>query len=278
MKQGWLLNAALLVIVTSLAAFVALKPRSDASATHRVSRLQAQQVQHIRLERKGDPAVVVERKQNGWVITAPLSARADTFQVERLLAILDATAAHRLPAQDLARFELDQPATRITIDGEQFSYGSVNGITREQYVLAGNAVYALAPRYGAMIPANLSQLISKQLFDSTELPVRLELRGFTVTQNTDGWRVSPPPAELSQDDVNRWLDAWRHAAALRTEPYAGGMPVDSIRMELRDGKKLRLDVLQTTPDFVIGRPDEKLRYHFAAQTAKRLLMPPGSRD
>lgn len=276
MKQGWLLNAALLVIVTSLAAFVALKPRSDASSTHRVSRLQAQQVQHIRLERKGDPAVVVERKQNGWVITAPLSARADTFQVERLLAILDATAAHRLPAQDLARFELDQPATRITIDGEQFSYGSVNGITREQYVLAGDTVYALAPRYGAMVPATFSQLISKQLFDSTELPVRLELRDFTVTQNADGWRVSPPPAQLSQDDINRWLDAWRHAAALRTEPYAEGMPVDSIRMELRDGKKLRLDVLQTTPDFVIGRPDEKLRYHFAAQTAKRLLMPPGS--
>lgn len=278
MTPGWLLNLALLLVVAALALVVALKPRSDAPATYRLSDVQPKDARQIRLERKGDPPIVVERKGTGWKITEPLTARADPFQIERLLAILDATAAQRLPAQDLGRFQLAEPLTRLTIDRETFSYGAVNGVTREQYIGAGDAVYVLAPRYGAMIPANLSQLIHKQLLDESEVPVRLAFRDFTVAREANGWRVAPAKAELSQDDIQRWVDAWRYAAALRAEPYSREKPLDSIEIVLRDGRTLTLDVVQTTPELVLGRPDERLRYHFAAQAAKRLLAPPGSQD
>lgn len=276
MKKGWLLNVALLIAVVALGSFVYLKPRSDTPVSHALSTLKANEVKHIRVERKGDPPLEIERNGDTWFITAPVPAQADAFQVQRLLAILDASSAHRLAATDYTRFDLDRPLLRLTIDGEQFSFGAVNAITREQYVLAGGTVYAIAPRYGAMMPVNMAHLIRKQLFASNESPVRFEFRDFTVAQSEGRWRVSPPAGELSQDDVNRWIDGWRHAAALRAEPYSGGKPVDAVKMELKDGRTLVLDILQKGSEFVIARPDEKLRYHFAAETAKQLLAPPGS--
>lgn len=276
MKRSWLLNAALLLAVVALGSFVYLKPPSDAPARYPLSRLQADQVKQIRVERKGDPPVVIERKGDSWLITAPLSAQADPFQVQRLLAILDASSAHRLAATDLARFDLDQPRMRLKVDGEDFAFGTVNAVTREQYVLAGGAVYTVEPRYGAMVPASVARMIKKQLFAANEAPVRFELGDFTVALRDDKWHVSPSTGELSQDDINRWVDAWRHAAALRAEPYAGGKPADAIKMEFRDGKTLLLEILQREPEIVIARPDEKLRYHFAGETARRLLAPPGT--
>jgi hypothetical protein len=273
--KKWLLHAALLIAVAALGAIVYLKPRSGAPESYPLSVLRAPGVKHVRIERKGEPPIVIERNEDRWSITAPLSAPADPFQIQRLLAILDATSAHRLSATDLARFDLDPPRVRLTIDGERFSFGAVNAITREQYVLAGGAVYAVAPRYGAMVPASLAHLLRKQLLDSNESPVRLEFRDFTVAMSEGKWRVSPPAGELSQDEINHWIDAWRHATALRVEPYAGGEPLDAVKMELKDGRTLVLDVLQKGSEFVIARPDGKLRYHFAAETARQLLAPPG---
>jgi hypothetical protein len=278
MKKGWLLHAALFIAVAALGAIVYLKPRSDAPESYPLSVLRAPGVTHVRIERNGEPAIAIERTGERWSITAPLSAPADPVQMQRLLAILEATPAHRLSATDLARFDLDPPRVRLTIDGERFGFGAVNAITREQYVLAGGAVYAVAPRYGAMVPANLAQLLGKQLLGSNDFPVRLEFRDFTVAMSAGKWQVSPASAELSQDDINRWIDAWRHATALRVEPYDGSEPLDTIKMELKDGRTLALDILEKDAEFVLGRPDQKLRYHFAGEPARRLLAPPGEKS
>jgi hypothetical protein len=278
MKHGWWINAVLFVAVSALGAFVYFKPRDDAPVSYALSALHAADVNRVRLERKGDPAVRIEKKGDSWFITAPLSAQADSFQVQRLLAVLDARSIHRLAATDLTRFDLDPPLMRLTIDGEQFGFGAVNAATREQYVLAGGAVYTVSPRYGAMMPVDVAHLIRRQLFTPNESPVRIELRDFTVALREGKWRVSPPTGDLSQDDVNRWIDAWRHATALRAVPYSGGKPIDAVKMKLKDGRTLELDILQKGSEFVIARPDEKLRYHFAADTAKRLLLPPGSKQ
>lgn len=275
-RRSWLLNAALLATVVGLGAFIYFKPVSDAPASYSLSKLQAGEVKHIRVERKGDAPIVIERKGDSWHITAPLSAQADPFQVQRLLAILDASAAHRFAATDLARFDLDRPQARLTIDGQHFSFGTVSAVTRQQYVLAAGTVYAIEPRYGGMLPQNAEQLIKKQLFAANEAPVRFEFRDFTVVMSDGRWQVSPPSGELSQDDVQRWVDAWRHAAALRAAPDADRTPLSEIRMEFKDGRKLTLGILQREPEFVIARPDENLRYHFPAETARRLLAPPGS--
>lgn len=277
MKKSRLINAALLMVVVALGWFVYLKPRSDEPASYPLSELKADQVRHIRLERRGGAAIVLEKEEDSWRITAPFAAHADPFHVQRLLAILNAKSAHRLAATDLARFDLERPQTRLVIDGASFDFGTVSTVTGEQYVRSGGAVYPIDARYGEALPADAAQLIRKQLLAPGEAPVRFEFRDFSVAQSEGRWRVTPQVAELSQDDLNRWVDAWREAAALRVEPYAGKKLIGEIKLEFRDGRQLTLGILQREPELILERPDEKLQYYFFSETAKRLLAPPGGK-
>lgn len=276
MRKSWLLNAVLLVAAAALGWFIYLKPRSDEPLTYPVSTLKAATAGKIRIQRSSQVPIVLEKKDGLWFITEPVAAPAEPFQVQRLLAILDARASRRFAASDLARFDLDRPAAQLTVDSQTFSFGTASAVSREQYVLTGGAVYTVGPGYGAALPADFTQLLRRQILGRGEVPRRFDFGEFAL-ENKDGkWSVTPAGAsgELSQDDINRWVDDWRLASALRVAPYAGTRAIGEIKIEFKDGGKLSLGILQREPELVLLRPDQKLQYAFFAETAKRLLAPP----
>ncbi len=275
MKKSWLVNAALLIAVVALGWLAYLKPRSDEPVTYPLSALKAGDVGKIHLERTGRTPVVLEKKAGLWFITAPLAAPAEPLQVQRLLAILDARASNRLGTSDLARFDLDRPAARLTVDAQSFSFGTVSTTASEQYILTGDAVYTVGLGYGAALPADFTQLIRRQLFADGEVPMRFEFSDFAVNNTDTKWVVTPMPStELSQDDINRWVNDWRLASAVRVEPSGKGKMLGEIKVEFKDGRKLTLGILQREPELVLLRADQNLQYSFFAQTAKSLLSPP----
>ncbi len=275
MRRSIWLNALLAAAVAALGAWAWFKPAQDAPVENPLSRLKPAEVRSIRIERPDAPPIALERRQDSWFLTAPFAARGDGLRVERLLEILGAKTAHRLAATDLARFELDPPQARVAIDRQDFGFGMVSPVTREQYVLTEGAVFAVHPRYGAALPALPAEMASPRLLGPAETPVRIELRGYTVEQRDGKWGQTPPAQDPSQDDFLRWVELWRLASAARVEPYARGKPLDTIHLQLKEGAALTLDVLQREPELVLLRPDEKLVYYFRADVAKRLLSPPG---
>lgn len=277
MKRNWLAIAALLLAVAALGGVVYFKPRDGDAVGHALSSLRPGDAQQVRIERGDAPVIVLDRRNGGWFISAPFIAPAEDFHVQRLLAILDARASSRFAATDLARFDLAPPRTSLRIDGHVFGFGAVNAVTREQYVLAGDAVYTVVLNYGAALPADASQLIARQIFEQHEVPARFAFAAFTVEQQDGKWRLAPPTAEVSQDDFNRWVESWRHASALRAEPYDQRKPQEEIAIALGNGGTLSLGILQREPEFVLARPDNKLQYVFTAETGRRLLTPPGSK-
>ncbi len=274
-RAAWL-NALLAVAVAALGAWAYIKPAKDAPVEHALSALKPAETRSIRIERAGAEPVVLGRKQDAWMITAPFTARADDSQVKPLLDILEARSANRLAATDLARFELDRPAVRVILDGQPFGFGMVSPITREQYVLTGSFVYAVSPRYGAALPAGATELASRQLFGAGETPIRIEIKTFTVEQRDGKWRQTPEAADLSQDDFVRWTDEWRRATAMRIEPRGKSKPLTDINVRLKSGAALVLGLLAREPELVLLRTDENLQYHFRAGAAKRLLSPPSA--
>jgi hypothetical protein len=88
--------------------------------------------------------------------------------------------------------------------------------------------------------------------------------------------VTPRDNELSQDDVLRWVEGWKLAAGLRAEPYEGRAPTAHITVELRDGRRIAIGVAELEGEIVFTRYDEHMRYHFFANSARRLLAPPGA--
>jgi len=274
-RAAWL-NALLAAGVAALGAWAYFKPVQDASVEHPLSRLKPAEVRSLRIERPGAPPIVLERKQESWFVTAPFAARGDESRVGRLLEILGVKAAHKLAATDLARFELDPPQARVTVDGQVFSFGMANPVTREQYLLTEGTVFAVHPRHGTALPAHPGEMASPRLLGSAETPVRIESKAFTVEQRDGKWTRSPAAKDPGQDDFLRWVEFWRLASAARVEPYARGEPLETIRIQLKEGATLTLGVLRREPELVLLRPDEKLVYYFRADVAKRLLSPPGA--
>ena len=276
-RAAWL-NAALAVAVIALGAFLYLKPEREAGVEQALSALNPQEALSLRVERAGAAPVVFEKRQDAWFVIAPFAARADEGRVQQLLAIVQARSSHRLPADDRTRFGLEPPQARIVVDGQAFSFGLVNELTREQYVLSGDSVYPVHPRYGMALPTSAVDAVSRQLLASGEVPVRIESKHFTVAQQDGRWTLTPGGTDLSQDELIRWVEEWQLASALRVEPRAAGKTPEEVRIQLKNGSAITIGVVARAPELVLARSDEKLQYSFRAELAKRLLSSPAASE
>ena len=131
-------------------------------------------------------------------------------------------------------------------------------------------------RYGAALPKNALQLVSKQLFAAAEAPVAFAFKEFGLVQQAGKWQLTPPAADVSQDDLNRWVDELRLATALAVQAASNRKPLAMIKVKLKDGSNVTLAVLQREPELVLARSDQQFEYQFAGDTAKRLLAPPAA--
>lgn len=274
--RAWLSLALLAAVVAALGAWLHFKPRPQESETHATSALKASDVKRIRVEREPNVTIALERRDGAWRMTQPFAARADAFQVNRLLMVLDARSAVRYPATDLARYGLDKPMAKLTIEDQVFTFGAYNATTSEQYVLIGDSIYAIGAGPGTALPRDPQALLSHDLFGPQEILTRIELPEFTAALEQGKWQVNPPE-DASADERAAWVDAWQHASALRIAHYEGALPGPFIRVTLKSGAAITLGIAQREPELVLVRVDENIAYHFVQSVAKRLLSRPGTK-
>ena len=284
MIRSWISLGVLFVVVAVLAVWVAYRPKTAGSEAHAISTLTASQVTRMRFERTaqartsgndGETSAVLERRPDGWHMIQPVPARAESLQIERLLAVLDERSLARYPAKDLGRYGLDQPIARLTLNDETFSFGAVNTMTREQYVLARDGVYAIPLSQRTALPRDAASLISRALFAAGETPTGFQLESFTATLQDGRWIFDPVGEDPGPDERNAWVAAWRQANAVEARPYDERKALANVDVVLQDGRKIALGVLQREPEFVLVRSDENIEYHFLPDVGRRLLRPPG---
>ena len=274
MKSRIFLNLALAALVAVLILLVWFKPKPMAQTEFKLSTLASASVSRIAIDKPGQPAIVLENNPAGWRMTTPFQARADSAAVGRLLEILAATSLQRFPATDLGRFQLDSPLLRLTLNDQEFSFGTQNTLTGEVYVATNGGVHPVAPSYLVYTMKMPADFAARAFLAEEEKLAGFEFADLKLSQNSDGkWLTSPARPNWSQDDINRWVDEWRHSSSLVTQPYDGTPPQESFTLRLGDGKLIPCKILRREPDLVILREDEKLQYHFPAAIGKRLLSP-----
>jgi hypothetical protein len=271
MKSRIILNLVLFTLVLGIGLLLYFNPQSNAPSEYRLSTLQAGEIKRITIDKPA--GFSLEKRDGGWIITSPFKARADAVQVDRLLDILSASSKQRFPANDLARFDLDQPQARLTLGEQTFSFGALNPLTQDQYVATAGNVYLEPPRYGAAAAMPLNNLLNHQLLGDTEIPTAFDLPGYKLTRVNGTWTVSPASAQLSQDQLNRFADGWRHAYSIASEPAKPAPGAQQIKITLDKGGSLLLQILQKQPQLILLRDDEMIAYRFPDDVARRLLDP-----
>jgi len=243
-----------------------------AQTEFKLSTLASASINRIAIDTPAQPAIVLQNNPAGWRLTAPFQARAENAVVERLLEILAASSLQRFPATDLGRFQLDSPLLRLTLNDQEFSFGTQNTLTGEVYVATNGGVHLVAPSYLVYSMKMPADFAARAFLAEEEKLAGFEFADLKLSQNSDGkWLTSPARPNWSQDDINRWVDEWRHASSLVTQPYDGTHSQESFTLRLGDGKLIPCKILRRDPELVLLREDEKLQYHFPAEIGKRLL-------
>lgn len=275
MRSRWITLGALLACVAALAAFVWLKPPRRDTVTHTVSALKPADARTLQVMRKGKTLARLEQRNHEWFVSEPLAAPADAYQVSRLLAVLEAKSPRQYPPSDAAKFELQSPQAEIVINDQRFTFGAINTVTREQYVLTQNQVYALDVRFAAAIPVDAMALLRRSVLAPGDDPQRFEFGTFTVARDEKKWSTSPAAGDVSQDDFNRWVAQWREGSALRTTTADSRKAETEIRIQLKTGRTLTLGVVQREPELIVRRADLGLQFVFVGNIGNSMMAPPG---
>jgi hypothetical protein len=277
LRQRWLLNAGLVVIIGLLAWLVLHRTGQERDvAGPPLTTLAAGALTQVRIERPDHPAIALEKTGTEWTLTSPVQARANPFNVESLLRILTAPGETRFPAggQDLAKFGLDRPRSRVRYGDAEIAFGSLHPLNNRIYVLHNNEIVLIPAHYLASAIYPYTNFIDSRLFEEQRKISAIKLPDFMLTQQDGAWRKQPPDKRLTSDRLNEFAAEWRNARALGVEKYSGRGILDRIEISsVRDDKteKLVLGILAYKPDFVLYRRDENLEYHFTEDTGKRLL-------
>lgn len=277
LRQRWLVNAALLVLI-GLLAWLALHRAGQEKevAGPPLTTREASAITQLRIERPDHPAITLEKTGNAWTLTAPLQARANPFNVESLLRVLAAPGETRFPAagQELAKFGLDRPQSRVRYGEVEIAFGSLHPLNSRIYVLHDNEIVLIPAHYLSSTVYPYTHFIDSRLFEENRRLTVVKLSDFTLAQKDGAWQKQPPDSKLTSDRLNEFAAEWQNARALGVEKYSGKEILDRIEISsVREGKteKLALGILAYKPDFVLYRRDENLEYHFTEDTGKRLL-------
>ena len=293
MKNRWILNLVMLAVVAGLVAFLYLRPKAsnDEPSLHEVSALKLADFTAIKAEFPAKVPTSFEKIDGLWRMTSPYKTRADQISVQRILAIIAAKSKEKFPATDLEKYGLDKPELRLKLTkatgDEEFSFGTFNSVTEEQYVGYKDAVYLLSGSYAEAATTQPIELIEKTPLTKNETK---QIAGFDFSKleqwqanalNVDvadgKWKTNEPKAKITQNEMNEWLDfSWKQAQAKQVELYTPDHKITypSFDVKLKDGKKVHFDKIQEAPDLLLGRPDEGVMYHFSNDVGFNMLNPP----
>lgn len=277
LKRRWLLNAGLLVLVAALVlAVIYLPGQKKSQPGPPLTAVAVDGVARVRIEKPEQPEIMLEKTGGDWRLAAPVKARANRFNVERLLRVLAAPGDTRIPAEPagLSRFGLDKPAARVWFDDQEIDFGTLHPLKNEVYVLYHNEVVLIPGHYLAASTYPYTNFIDSGLFDDGLKLTAIKLPDFTLAQKDGVWRRQPEDRKLTTDRVNDFAAEWQNARALTVDKYSGKEATGEIEVTATRGGKtenLKLGILSYKPEFVLHRPDENLEYHFTEETGKRLL-------
>lgn len=286
MKSRWIVNLVLLVLVAGIAAFLYLRPKpvENKPQSYTLSTLDPNSFQHLSIETPGKKLVLLEKQSGRWRLVQPAQGRADLAAVGRVLSVAVATSGDKLPANDLARFGLDNPAVKVHIDNQEFSFGMFHPVTGDQFVAYNGSVYVLPTIYSEGATMQPLEFLDTHPLDLNEEIAGFDFSGLEQWEKTrlsmelqnGKWKVSAADAKPKQEELNDWFSSnWPHLEAKSVEPFTPDhQPHPWFTVKLKNGKTIKFIKMQESPELLLVREDEGLQYHFPQDTGFTILNPP----
>ncbi|GMR18482.1 MAG: hypothetical protein BMS9Abin33_0897 [Gammaproteobacteria bacterium] len=280
MKNRWLINLVLVAVIASLAALVITKPgKKEEPVAPPLTPLKANDITRIQLDRPTRKSLLLIKVEKQWQLSRPIKARANRFNVSNLLRLAETKSEASFPADpaELEKYGLKKPQVKLLLNKTELQFGNKHPLKSSRYVLFDNKVYLVPAHLLRMTKNPYTDFISGRLLEGSRPLKAIKFSKLKLTKKESGWSMTPEDKNLSADDINDYIEEWKHANALSVDRYSGKPVLETVHLEFvganNKEESLNLGILAYAPEFILYRRDENLEYRFPEETGKRLLKP-----
>jgi hypothetical protein len=289
MKNKWLINIILLVMVLSISLFLFLKPtKIKQTKQFSISTFNLSDFDSIKIDFPSRASVILKKSSESWDMIEPVKGRADQFSVQKIISIVATSSSEKLPSNDLAKYGLDKPTMKLKLihkgQEEEFIFGTYNSVTEDQYLLYKENVYLISGSYSEAAATQPIELLDKlpltkseeiKYFDFSRLE-QWQSKRLKVTRNNNEWSANED-SQFKQNEMAEWFDmTWVKNPAKSVEKSSIDLrvPYKSFDIHTIDGKKITFLRLQESPETKLYRVDEGLLYNFGSDIGFTMMNPP----
>lgn len=281
-RQRWLLNISLLLLIISLGVFIWQLPPAPAKSQEipKLTILDPLQVQYLRVERAGQESIEIKKIQGVWQILSPLQLPAHDFRIQAILQLLSTRNYRKLnPSQvKLSELKLAPAPIKVQFDDLIMEFGDQSAMNEHlRYLKINSEIYLLSDSVhhflngDAVLLANLSPLGNSAKLNELQLPnLHLQLK--------EGRWSSLKPVDNGLDGgadaLNTLVETWEHLQALsvkRYHPDPNLPPQGEINLGLQNQAALNFKIISQTPEFILVRPDKGVEYHLSQHQLNKLM-------
>ncbi|MDM8558634.1 DUF4340 domain-containing protein [Candidatus Parabeggiatoa sp. HSG14] len=293
MHQRWLLNIILLGIILILGGvvFYTLEKEKPIESP-KLTEINADRVQKIRIERAGKTPVSLKKDVNGfWQITEPLTLPANSVRADRFLRILSERQYKQLESSELnlVDFKLEPPLASIKFDQFTVAFGEQSPMgDGKRYMLINQKVYLLTDTAYNSVTNDAVKFVHLSPLGNTPKIQALKIPNYDLVLKKGEWTLtstfSDDEIETSTDALNTLIDNWQIAQSYSVEIYevdgnAENQAEGEIDVTLQGQEKpLHFVIVSTSPDFLLARPDRKVQYRLPMSQVDKLLHLPTQAD
>ena len=272
--RTWI-NLALMTLVVALALIVYLRPGRTPNDVTTLTLLAPSSISTITIERAGRQGIALQRRADGWWLTAPIEISANPARVNALLALASTPTFSSYSAAnlDLAQYGLSDTLVTVVVDDQRIVLGGVNPVNARRYLMIADTVYLVRDDLYDVYNAAVGSYVNNRVVPAEAKILQLSLPELRLTRAADG-RWDTHGAQLSQAQAQARIDAWQQAAAQWVGDYSQQAAQAEVLLVLENESSLRLLVMANNPELVLARPDLALEYHLPAQASATLLQMP----
>ena len=271
------LNVLLLVGVAVLAGLTWYATRREPGPAP-LTAVAPQSVEQLALQfpRGETPNLQLERRRDGWYLTAPIERPARDGRVVSALAVLAARSESCYPAADrqLAEFGLAPPRLRLTAGEARVAFGD-RAADGRRYVLAGDRLCLVDDRSYPLLAQGVDNLASTTLLPAGARPTRIATPAAEARRgdSASGWTFA-----RGDGDASGWADRWQAARAsgITLEPATADLGL--IRIATDAGRIHEWRIAAREPKLVLVPPGADYGLTLTPDRARALLTPPGGGD
>lgn len=224
----------------------------------------------IRIEWPDSPAIELKKTGDTWFLTAPVSARADRFEVQAAAELASLKVAETLTADgiDYKKLGLSPANHSITLNDVVVAFGGVDPLESRRYVKIGKQVMLIDDPPSAALDKDYNDLIAKELFSESDPITGFQIGAVSAQLAADGtWTATG----INAAQAAKIAANWQSSRAMWTEVAGKPQSGQKVSLTSKSGAVTEFIVAMTDPQFKLYSPALNISFVVSKALAEELL-------